>query len=521
MNLDLTPKEYPKNSSNDHSKQEASSQADRLVNLVRTHATLFHDLNHDCYATDNETNETRRLQSGSFKDWMTAKFYKEEQKAVRSQSLTEALSSLAAIARYEGQQKRVFNRIANYRGNYYIDLCEKDNSRAIEWNAHGWRVVDKPDVLFARAETMLTIPEPVRVNGSLDKLWEICNIPENQRPLVLAWLIDAMRPDTPYPGLEIIGEQGSGKSTTSDVLRRLIDPNSCNLRSAPKNIEDIFVSAGLNHVIAYENLSHLSGGMQDALCILSTGGGYAKRKLYTDAEESVINVQRPWMVNGISTLVTAQDLLDRTICIECPIIRKRNLSSSQRSDFTENLPIILGGLFDLASSALKILPSIFVDESKRPRMIEYCYLGMAITQVTDQNPNKFLSIFTHNRKESIGRTIEASPVGQAIVDLCEQRKSIIAPLKEIMTLLDDFKPSHCDSWPRSVKGLGDALRRLAPALRQLDIEVVSLGKINGNVRWSIGKKSPTQCPKSPNVLVEQTKHRTLGHSGHSPAEYIL
>lgn len=62
----------------------------------------------------------------------------------------------------------------------------------------------------------------------------------------------------------------------------------------------MFVAAGKNHVVAYENISHLTAPMQNALAILSTGGGFAKRQLFTDADEHVINVRRPWLVNGIS-----------------------------------------------------------------------------------------------------------------------------------------------------------------------------------------------------------------------------
>ncbi|QSR34156.1 hypothetical protein CFI10_04000 [Marinobacterium iners] len=500
--------------------EDRRSQADRLVEYAKARVVLFHDCNRDCYALDQDTQETRRLDSRAFKDWLAAGFYQEEQKSVKSQSLTEALGTLAALARFEGEERTVNLRVAKQGGRYYLDLCEPGKSRAIEWSSTGWRVVENHGVLFVRGEAMQPLPVPA-ANGSLDPLWRICNIPAADRPLVIAWLIDALRPDTPFPGLELIGEQGSGKSTASESLRRLIDPNGCNLRGAPKATEDVFVCAGVNHLVAYENLSHLTGPMQDAMCVLSTGGGFAKRKLYSDADESVISVQRPWLVNGISALVTAQDLLDRTVCIECPVIKSRTASADQWADFERDLPAILSGLFDLASAALALLPTISIDAADRPRMIEYCALGMALTRISHQDERLFLDLFKGNRRESISRTIDSSPVCTAIIEALEHRKEINAPVKEIMRILEQYRPERCDSWPKSAKGLGDALRRSAPALRQLDIECDSMGKIGGAVHWCIKVKLPDQSPASPKSWHEEVKQQDIGHSGLQSAKYTL
>ena len=365
------------------------SQTDLLVKFAKERFSLIHDKNGDTYARDTHTGEVRRLGSRQFKDRITAAFYQQCEIAVRDQSWREAVGTLQALARFEGEPQDIHIRVAGHDGVYFVDLCQPGNSRAIEISKDGWSIVNKAPVLFVRGESMQPLPDPAS-GGSMAGLWDIANIPENLRLLVVTWLIDSMRLETPFPGLELIGEQGSGKSTAAEALRRLIDPSGCNLRGAPKTVEDIFVGAGHNWVVAYENVSHLAGPMQDALAILSTGGGFAKRQLYTDSEEHVINVRRPWLINGISVSVTQQDLVDRVISVECPVIESRQSSSKQWQDFERALPSILGGLYDLAVKALSLLPRMNLPREDRPRLVEYVLLGMAVAQAAGDTPNKFL-----------------------------------------------------------------------------------------------------------------------------------
>jgi hypothetical protein len=483
------------------SDEEKESQATLLIQHVTERCELFHDENHDTYATDYDTRETRRLDARQFKDWLAAGFYEATDKAARDQALREALATLQGLARFRGECKAANIRCAESGGASYLDLAQPGDSQTVRIEPGRWSIVTDPPVRFVRPASMMALPVPVP-GGSIDDLWKLTNIPADSRLLVLARLIECLRPGTPFPVLELLGEQGSGKSVLQKMLRRLIDPNGCDLRSAPKCVEDIFVSAGAGWLLSLENISFLSGPMQDALCGLATGGGHAKRKLYSDADEVVIQVQRPVLLNGISAAITQQDLVDRCISVELLPITNRTEVVDLWRKFDELHPSLLGALLTIMAGALERLPSIVIPPDQRPRLLEFARLGCAVAQTTGQTDADFLKQFNASRAESIARTIDASPVASALIEWFEsggKRKTELA-VGELFRQVQENRPVNCDAWPRSAKGFADALRRAAPALRTLDIEVRSLGKVGGSVRWSVSpieRKPANPCPERP------------------------
>lgn len=492
------------------SEDEKQSQASQLVKFVEQRFELFHDQNKDVFTRDRKTGEVRGLGSRQFRDCLQAGFYIDTGKSPRDQSIREALGTLAGLGRFQGEFLPIHLRTAGADGEYFLDLAAPGSSRAVRIQPGAWEIVESPAAMFVRPESMQPLPDPV-AGGSIDALWRVANIPTGSRLLALTWLVECLRPDTPYPVAELLGEQGSGKSGTQTALRGLFDPNACNLRGAPKSVEDIFVSAGACPVLSYENVSHLPAPMQDALCVLATGGGYAKRKLYSDCEESIISVKRPIILNGISACVTAQDLVDRTITIETPIITERLEVTELWREYETERPRLLGALLDIAAKALELLPAMLIPADERPRLVEFARLGMAVAAAVGHKPADFIHEFNASRTESLSRTIDASPVAAAVVDMVEARpQGITAPVKEILLSLEQYRPTGCDSWPKSPKGLGDALRRAAPALRQIGIECKCLGKVGSTVKWEIKRKLPTPSRASREV-VQDTPVTAQGH----------
>jgi len=72
---------------------------------------------------------------------------------------------------------------------------------------------------------MGALPEPEH-GGTLDLLKRHIRLPSDEEyALLWAYLVQSLRPDSHYFVLVFVGEQGSGKTTSTDMMRALIDPS--------------------------------------------------------------------------------------------------------------------------------------------------------------------------------------------------------------------------------------------------------------------------------------------------------
>lgn len=479
-----------------------STIADALVALVLGLADLFRAPDGTAYAALKGDGPKRafRLDTKAFAEWLGYAYYMDTAtesrpgRAASETTIRTVRSVLTGIASHQGDERPVYLRAAKHGETYLIDIGSDDWS-AIEVSATGWRIVARPPVHFWRSGTLRPLPMPVP-GGDLGRLWSYANIPERDRPMVLAWLLDAWRPETPFAVLELTGQQGTAKSGTQTKLRRCIDPNASPLRAAPTSIENLYVSSGANWCTSLNNLSHLSAGMQDALCSLATGGGFAGRTLYTNADETLIEAKRPVVINGIVPLVTAQDLTDRVIHIDLPELSAYRTESDVDADFEIDAPHIVGGLLDLFVRTLAALPGVSLP--RPPRMADYAALGEAMHQHQGHPPGAFVDLYQSNRRESVGRSLDASPVACAVrslVDEYQGQSSLIwtGTMKALLEALA-HRRDGAEAWPRSPRGLGDALRRQRPALAQVGVAVEIGAAGRDGVHVTIHRREPPSAP---------------------------
>jgi len=503
-------------------KQPEGKIANQLIELIVKECELVHNQQKEPYAILKKAGvrQVYSIGSKSFSDLVASKYFASKKSALSEASLKSALSTLSGKAVYEGKCVEIFTRIAKTKEGYWLDLCN-DAWEAVLITKAGWKVLSGISIpLFSRSNSMQAIPTPI-AGGSLDPLWDLVNIPQDDRLIVVAWLLECLRADTPHVVMEFVGEQGSAKSTTQKLLKMLIDPNVANLRAAPKKVEDVWIGGLNSHLISFENISYLEQGYQDALCVLATGGAHTTRTLYTNAEETILELCKPIILNGITVNVTAQDLLDRSLHIELPPVKKRLQSRDVDEDFALHYAQIVGALLDQFVSALKVLDSVIIEEEDKPRMVDFAYLGEAVFQANGYVDGTFIGLYKLMRQKGVYRTIESLPIGLALLTYLQANpKGWGGKLIELLAQLNTHKPIGETNWPKSAKGMGDALRRLSPALRTLGFNCKSNQKHGGYILWEITPiplKELNQCPASPSSPESQSDmdHRDLGHEGHS------
>lgn len=470
------------------------ADADLLVALAtdKDEVELFRDgagRDAEAYATImvEQHLETWSIKSSGFSHWIRRKFYLISKRTPGVQAFNDAIRLIASIAVFDGENRRVFVRLAEHEGSIYLDLAN-DTWQAVRITKNGWDVVENSEcpVRFIRRRGMGALPVPVR-GGHIDELRPFVNCPtEELWTLYAGSLVSLFRPRGPYAGLAWTGEQGSAKSSAVKRTRSLVDPNIALVRRLPRDDRDLMIGAKNSFIQAFDNISTIPPSVSDALCSLMTGGGFGTRELYSDDEEILIDVARPVLLNGIADVATRADLLDRCVLLNLPPIEEKDRKEETDLDpaFEVARPRILGALLDAVSTAIRRYPRIKL--TRRPRMIDFARWCTAAETSYGWPEGTFVEAYMRNRGDAVQIAIEASAIGSPVLAFMHARESWTGTAAELLGILEqsfaDPKRRERRDWPASPKGLSDALRRIAPPLRTLGVDSVFGEKAAGGNR---------------------------------------
>ncbi len=451
------------------------SQATLLIEIGKQ-GLLFHCPANEAYSEVNQKGvfKTFKVKSKDYREYLSHKLYELTQKGANNNAMGDALATLEAMAKFDGKEIIVAVRSYFNGEAVYIDLGD-DKRKIIKVHQDGWLMVDKAPIKFIRKTGMTALPDP-KTGGKLIDLLKYINIKPDDLPLIYGWMFCALADVKPYPVLILQGEQGTGKSTTSKLIRSLVDPNSVPLRSPPKDTRDLLVSAANTHIVCMDNLSGINAEMSDCLCRLSTGGGHDVRALFTDNEQYLIELQKPIIVNGIDDVASRPDLSERAFIINLPEIKADNRQSEGDfwNKFRTDKRFILGCLLDALASGLKHHKTLVLNE--KPRMADVAQ-WVSACEVEIGFKGEFMDAHKDNQRHAIELGIEASPIGDAIMTLMNDRQKWIGKPTELYNTLADIsglRVSSSKAFPASTKGMGNIIKRLSPSFRKLGIEITKL-----------------------------------------------
>ena len=417
------------------------------------------------------------LASEEFENWLMHGFYLERKTIPSAAAVKSSIRSLTGRAKFEGGRHEVHLRAAEFSGRIYLDLGDAE-WRTLEIDTTGWRVVGDAPVRFRRTSSMRPLPVPQR-GGSINQLRRFLNLSGSEFILFVAMLLDSLRPRRPHPVLFLTGEEGSARSTAAMIARSLIDPNVTPLRTLPGTVRDLFVSVHNSHMLVCDNVSNITPAISDALCQISSGSGFATRRLFTNSAELLVGGSRPVILNGLGNGITRSDLADRAVVLRLMPIKRE----SRRSDtnlwleFESERSQIFGSLLDCAVYGLRELPHVHLQQP--PRMADFALWSVACEKAFAA-PGAFLTAFEASATEATEAVVENEPVAIAIGTFMLERNywhGTAAQLLHELTTHDtaEAQPTGWKTWPRDVASFGKALRRVAASMRKAGIDV-SVGR---------------------------------------------
>lgn len=454
-------------------KQEAAKRVgdgEFALALVEDDLVMFQSAG-EAYAVFSEKGTSRIivLRSREFGALIRRRFRAETGRLLGKAAFGAALQALIDKA-LEGEERVLHLRTAPIPDGICLDLGGRTR-RAVTITPDGFAITDAPPALFRSSSGALVEPAAA---GDLALLRRHLNVSDVHFQLIVAWLTFSMGPAGPYPVLALSGEQGSAKTTTAAVLRYLLDGRRAGGRALPTSKQNLDVAARLSHLLSFDNVSYISPAMSDCLARLATGEEDGRRRLFTDSDEVVFEATRPILINGIGSVITQPDLVDRTIFIEVPVIPKsRRLTKAafwQR--FEQDAPAIMAGLLEVVVQGLRRLPDTIV--AGLPRMADFAQWGVAIERA-HWSEGSFLEAFDANIETGNDDILQVDDLGMAIVAMMSETSSWTGTATQLFERLDGDRTTQqrrLQPLPPNGQRLSIKLRRLAPVLRRRGIEVV-------------------------------------------------
>ncbi len=470
----------------DEDETDSRNAVKIAIELVKERANLFHSpfpdsLEYAEIPSKTGAMTTHPVSSKEFKSWLTGEVYRETEQGITGESMNTILATVHAIAAHDSPEIPISEqRIADHNGRYYLYLADEEQT-VIEYSALVWNICENSPVKFVFDKYKAPLPIP-RHDGKIDKLWDFTRITDTpdspDRLMVTSVLVKGLVPGGTDPILAISGYAGSGKTTAANFLRSLIDPFTKGkvLSKLPEQSDHIAIHAQKRRILAIDNVSHISADQSDFLCTVSTGGGITKRKLHSDSEEIIHDVQNLMILTSIGNVVTKPDLLERSIVIEAQrITAEDRLSEGDiAKEFDIHQADILGGLLNITVDALH--HRNITEAPRYNRMTEFCHLGEGVQKKLKYASDSISRRMAAGVEIANNIAIESSPVASTLSSWISTYQGVwTGTASDLLNILKSYskKSELAGSLPKTATTLSSELKRVESALYQTGVKIES------------------------------------------------
>jgi len=457
---------------------------DRIIQLAFDNSEFIHDQYKEGFAVVNSgmNKKVIKLHSREFKLWMGKRFWDKERKGITQDVLTSALNTIEGKALFEGERVDLHNRVASHNGKIYYDMSDEEG-RIIEIDNNGWRFTTNSPILFRREQHQKAQVEPKR-EGDLDKLWTYLNLSsDGDRVLFRSMLTSAFFPDIDHAIPVLHGQQGSGKTFTSECFKDIVDPSSLKTQALSKDEQSLILTLYHNWLTIFDNVSEVKDWQSDMLSRAITGEGVSRRRLYTDDEEQMYNFRRNVMVNGLIIPLTAPDVMDRSLLFKIKRFEQHGSKEKLEKEFERDKPEILGALFDLVSETLKIKEEQEIETPPGIRLYDFGVIGEAAARAAGEKEGRFLELFLKKKADDNLEVIQSSLMGSVLYSLIVDDESFLdkklkwsgSPTR-LLDIFNDMATKlkidrRTSEWKGSPKGLKNELEKLKTNFKAIGVEI--------------------------------------------------
>lgn len=400
-----------------------------------------------------------------------------------------AIESQNLIFKQE-QGVRVNRRVAGSitKGSIGYFLADKSWS-TILIKATGWKKAKSKKLKFLRSPFDQTQVEPVGGGNLLDLLGKYINMDQDSITLFIVHVVQAFSRYSSHFAAVLSSSKGSGKTTLTKVMRALVDPSETGATLMPSSEGDLKNLLANNYMVAFDNTAALSGSVSNILCAAITGSKTAKRKLYTDCDEIVLNLHNLVVLNGIDIVPYKSDLAERSLLFELQPIdkEKRKTDAEFWGDFEKDRPKILGAIFDTLVKAMGLVSTI--ERKGLQRMADANVEMIAIAMALGISREAFQKILEANKQKLQDAYNQSNPFVDFVVSYMWGKTDINMAAAELYKDMEAQIVGSPKFFPESPSMLSRRLNQEKEALLSMGYEF-SKGEKKRNNNYLVIRRIP-------------------------------